>query len=367
MQLKRLPQQGGTNVALPNLPAANFTAAAPWTAIIPIDRDMYLWGLILNLRFRLTTAVAAGLVQNAENPFNAIRAIRVTYNHEVFGAKTIINLRGATLYRRAHIFYGTPPPAAAAVLVANAAYDVQLEYPIPFVLESVDESEQWQTLLDAPRCSSLQLEIDFAAGIDFVSTGVGTTYVWTQFGNAAASMPELRVTKLIPLGLKGSPYTARVEKNDVVNVIAAAQTEQQRIGNELPTGNTVRMLLLKQYTQDVLVGAPCAVLMVAPAVPAAAGMTTIQLLKDDQPIRNWQMWHDAEEQCLIERKLAAWPPGYVLIDFAEFGTLRDALLTQDYPANKSRLEFKGNINALANNRLDFIVDQVFANPNKAAV
>jgi hypothetical protein len=362
MQLKRLPQQGGINVALPILPAANFTAAAPWTAIIPIDRDMYLWGLELHLKFRVAIG-AFVIVNNAENPFNFIRAVRVSYNHDIFGAKTIINLRGATLYRRAHMFYGVPPTAATPIGPGIANWDVILHYSIPFVLESVDESEQWQTLLDAPRCSSLQLEIDFAAGRDYGVPAGATTYVFTQFGGAAGT-PELRVTKLIPLGLKGSPYTARVEKVDVMNAIALAQTEQQRIGNEIPTGNTVRMLLLKQYTQDAGVAAPCAVAMTAPVLVAAPGMTSIRLLKDDTPIRSWDLWHDAEEECQLAKHLAAWPPGYVLIDFAEFGTLRDALLTQDYPANKSRLEFKGLINALATNSVDFGIDQVFANPNK---
>lgn len=358
MQLQRLPQLGGTNIALPVLPLANF--AAPWTAIIPLDRDRYLYGVELVMRFRLTTAVAPGVAVNAEAPFNLIRRVRVVMNHEIYGAKTIVNLPGGTLYRRAHIFNTVPPAATGGIAVGNAAYDISVHWPIPFVLEGVTEREQIATLLDAPRCSSLQLEIDFGSGPDLVQTGVGTTYAWAQIGGGGN--PLLNITKLIPLGFQGAPYTSIVLKTDVMNPIALAQTEQQRIGAEIATGDTIRSLILKQYTQDPLIGVSCPAVMIGPILVGAAGMTTILLKRNQQQIREWRLWHDAEEQNQQQRRVLAWPPGYVIVDFAEFGTMGDALYTQDYPQNKTRLEVAGTINALANNCVDFIVDQVLPNP-----
>jgi hypothetical protein len=358
MQLKRSPQLGGNNIVLPVLPAANF--AAPWTAIIPIDRDMYLWGLDLNLRFRLTTAVAPGAAVNAEAAFGLIRRVRVVMNHEIFGNKTFINLAGSTLYRRAHIFGGVPPTAIGGIAVGNAAYDCEVHYPIPFVVESVYESEQIGTLLDAPRCSSLQVEIDFGVGTDLVQTGGGTTYAFAAFGGGGN--PELTIEKLLPLGFKGSPLRPMVQKFDVVNPIAAAQTEQQRIGNEIPTGDTIRMLMLKQYVQDAATAVPCAQTMTSPVLAAAAGMTSIQIKRNSQPIREYRRWRDCEFENQWRRRLAAWPAGYTLFDFAEFGTLNDALYTQDYPANKTRLEVSGLVNALAANVVEFIYDVVLPNP-----
>ena len=120
MNIKRVPQQG--------VPAtASAFIEGKQTLVVPLDRQQYLYGLIIKFLGRLTIGGGAGAAVNAEAPFSLFNRIRVVTNSSLYGSKQPINLSGATIYRRAHIFSSVAPIAAGSLATAAANYDIEVD------------------------------------------------------------------------------------------------------------------------------------------------------------------------------------------------------------------------------------------------
>lgn len=356
MNLKRKPQQ--TN--LPALTSAFIEALGSVT--IPLDRQQYLWGVILDFYGRLTTAGGAGAAVNLEAPQSIFRRIRVTQNHEIFGSKMRCNRTGASLFRMYHCISRTAGIAssAPALAVGNAAYDLHVQTVVPFVLPGLPDRSTIPFLLDGPRCGALNLEIDFARGADLVTTGGATTWTWAAFGGGGN--PSLFVTLLQVNGLKHLPKTGMVAFLDRVDSLAAANPIDNQIGNDLRLDGALARYWYKQYVQDPLQQVTCAATANSPNTLAAGGLVTPQFFVDTVPIRHYSVWSMLEAEGKQDRQLEVWPPGYGLLDFVEDSDLRDFIAVQDLVKSGHKIGVGGLNNALANGQLESGFDLIYPNP-----
>lgn len=364
MNTKRKPQYG-----VPLITSALIESKQ--TVRVDLDRQQYLAGLIIKFSGRLTTAGGAGASVNAEAPFSLLNRIRVTMNHSLFGSKLPVNLSGATVYRRAHIISGTAPVASGSLATANAAYDIEVDWPVMFFLEKSPSQSVLASLLSAPLCSQLTLEMDFNNGAALIPTGGATTYAWSQYGSAAGN-PELDVTLLQVNGLTVNPKTVLVTKTDQLTDLTQGVGQDQQVGNELPIGYTVARIWLKQYVKDALASAYVAATMNSPKVTSAAGFVSPQIQIDRVAIRQYNKWSQLESENKNHWQLQTWPAGYGVIDFLEgshygspVGSVSDLLLTQSIAVKKGTLTVSGQNNALANGELEVGVDQLFPIPAQA--
>lgn len=356
MNLKRLPQQ----LQIPALTSA-FIEGLP-TLNIPLDRQQYLWGVLVDFYGRLTIGGANGAAVNAEAPQNLFRRIRVTQNHEIFGSKMRVNRTGASLFRMYQAFNGTMGLNAStpALAVGMANYDLHLQLCLPFVLPGLSERATIPFLLDAPRCGALNLEIDLAHGADLVQTGGATTWTWSAFGGGGN--PSLYVTLLQVNGLKHLPKTAMVAFLDRVDSLAAANAIDNQIGNDLRLDGALARLWLKQYVQDAAQQPTCAATMNSPDTPAASGLVHPQFFIDAKSIRDYRQWTQLEAENKQDRQLEAWPTGYGLVDFVEDGDLREIVPAGDLIKTGHKLGIGGLNNALANGQLETGWDLLYPNP-----
>lgn len=346
MNLKRKPQQGGSNPT----PTSAQIQGGGLTLRWDLDRDQYLWGIDISFLGRLTTAGGAAASVNAEAGPSLINRMRVSMNHPQWGARTIVNLSGASVFRRAHIMNGTAPVNAGGLAVANAAYDMEVHWPCPFVLENLPDPVTRQMLLDAPNTSQLTLEIDINPGAALLPTGGATTYAWAAFGGGGN--PRFDVTLIQPNGFKAAPKQALVTRIDRNDSIAAAVGVDNQIGQVLTLKGFLARTWLKQYVQDALQAVDVAATMNNPQIIGATGFVTPQFQVDRKAIRQWTLFTQLQQEGKVDKHLEVWPNGYGLIDFMEDGVLSDALDADYYSKNGHTLTIAGLVNALANGRLE---------------
>lgn len=360
MNLKRTPQLGVPAVTSANIEGGGFTL------VVDLDREQYLYGVDVSFIGRLTTAGGAAASINAEAPQSIIQRARVTYNHEKYGSKGPINLSGASLFRRAHIQAGTAPLLVnGGLAVANAPYDMIVHYPIIFPVENLGDLETQAQLLDAPHCGSLRLELDLSPGAALAPTGGATTYTWANFGGGGN--PQFLVNLIQPNGYKGAPYTARVEKYDRNDSLAAAIALGNQVGNELVLGGALCHLYLKQYVQDALQAVDIAATMNTPNLTTAVGLSRPQFQIDRKAIRDYSVWRQLEMENKVDYETETWPTGYGVIAMVEgalgkTGKMADALDTRLLQLQKRIVSVGGLNNALASGRLEIGWTQVFGVP-----
>ena len=365
MNIKRKPQSG--------IPAINSAfIEGKNTLRFDLDRQQYLAGIIVKFMGRLTTAGGAAASVNAEAPASLINRIRVNMNHSLYGSKLPINLSGASIYRRAHILSSTAPIASGSLATANAAYDIEVDYPIFFFLEGVPDQAMLGTLLSAPLCSSLNVELDFNQGAALLPTGGATTYAWSAYGSAAGS-PSVFCTLLQVNGLNSNPKTVLVTKTDQLALLTNGIGQDQQVGNELPVGYTIARVWLKQFAQDPLQSAYVAASMNSPKTTSANGFVSPQLQVNRVAIRQYDIWAQLESENKNHFGVENWPAGYGVFDFTEggsysgvVGSVANLLYTQTIAVKKGTLTVSGQNNALANGQLEIGVDQIFPIPYKGA-
>lgn len=346
MNLKRKPQQGGSNPT----PTSAQIQAGGLTLRWDLDRDQYLYGIDVSFLGRLTTGGGNAAAVNAEAGPSLINRMRVSMNHPVWGARTIVNLSGASVFRRAHIMNGTAPVNAGGLAVAQAAYDMEVHWPCPFVLENLPDPVTRQMLLDAPNCSNLVLELDINPGAALLPTGGATTWTWAAFGGGGN--PRFDVTLIQPNGFKAAPKSALVTRIDRNDPITAAVGIDNQIGNPLILKGFLARTWLKQYVNDPLVAIDVAFTMNNPQTLAATGLVTPQFQVDRKAIRQWTLFTQLQQEGKVDNHLEAWPNGYGLINFMEDGVLSDAMDANFYSMNGHTLAIAGLVNALANGRLE---------------
>ena len=169
---------------------------------IPLDKP--LWGMLLEVRYRLATVVGTGSepVVNAEGAINFIQRVRVVGTHKRFGTREIVNMRGASLYeleKKYSFGMGCPVvsnlPAAGAALVTATNYDVNFVLPVPFVPRGIPKLQQMMFLVRNDEWATFDVYVTFGDLTAIAAAAIGGTgtATFTDYGSAAGT-PRVRVT-----------------------------------------------------------------------------------------------------------------------------------------------------------------------------
>src|SRR5881396_1852692 len=169
---------------------------------IPLDKP--LWGMLVEVRYRLATVVGTGAEPNvnAEGALNFIQRIRVVGTHKRFGTREIVNMRGATLYEleQKYSFGMASPlisnlPAAGAPLVTATNYNVNFVIPVPFVPRGIPKLQQMMFLVRNDEWATFDVYVTFGDLTAIAAAAIGGTgtATFSDFG-AAGGTSRVRIT-----------------------------------------------------------------------------------------------------------------------------------------------------------------------------
>lgn len=354
MQIKSLPEK---TVALTM--TAGTGGGSTQNVIQSLLNDRYLHGYDLVFRGRLAIGVAVGTAVLPEAPQNIFRRVRVEIHHTIFGTQSIIDLPGATLFQRAKLFNKLAPHTFGTALgTAVGNYDIGVVLPLIFPLENVVEQQEFQTLLDAVRTSSIQIFLDMAPGADLVTPGGTTTFTWTAYGSGAGN-PTVDVVQRVVNGLSHLPETDLVLKHDRVDGLNNAVALTNPNGQYLPRGNDIRLIGLKQYTASAN-GIDVVSAALNPIVDTDNGIAHPQILVGKTPIRDYPTW----QALVAENKMLygiAPDSGYGIVDFVNRGSRFDALAASRFAINQKQWGYGGLINAAgASSQVEVFFDEILS-------
>lgn len=215
---------------------------------IPLDKP--LWGMLLEVRYRVVTTGAVGNVA-AEGAVNFIQRVRVVGTHKRFGTREIVNLRGATLYEleKKYSFGMAAPlisnlPAAGAGFAAST-YDVNFILPCPFVPRGIPKLQQMMFLVRNDEWATFDIYVTFG---DITAIGVSpqTTAVFTDFGGGGVPRVRVTVIRSILGEARGliQPAVFRRQFLPLTTVLTAASLSDSAI-QDLDVGFKVAAYLVK--------------------------------------------------------------------------------------------------------------------------
>lgn len=338
------------------------------TEFIPVGdltRPKWMWGLLCELKGRLTITVAAGLVANAEAPQSLINYIKVDGIHKVLGQRTIFYERGPSVIASANMYgrgrnltlvNGGIVPGAANTAIGT--YDFDIAFLIPFPPQGLPLNQQALFMLKTEDWKQLQIRVSFGDATALFGNLNGGTYTFSGFGGVGAA-PIFSINTIEPqLGsFRNSINPALVQRTwqDITTPMTASNLNDGLLA-QLSVGLRHRGLIFKQGV--LRTGASGGVTAFA---TLADTLITRPLVKLDQAlIRNpkntfaskeWTGWAQAASQ----------PPGYGLVEFAEGGDIRTV-----FPAHKlttaNKFEFRGDVTAAANQQGELIEERIEGNP-----
>lgn len=355
MQIKNIADQ------VMSIPAASMSAPQTGLAFpASVNTGQYLQGLDLEFQGRLTVGTAVGGAVTPEAPWCLFKRVYVDIVHAIYGSVRLISLPGGTLLRRAQ-FYNriTPISNGTTLATAEGAYDIDFHLPLIFPLEQVVQGQVANTLLDAPRCSSIRVSFDLGSGPEIITSGGTTTYTWSQYGSGAGN-PIVNLNRRVVNGFTQNPLTNLVMKSDRVDTLANAVQPGSYNGQPLPVGaNFIRSIWFKQYLPSV-VSNDVPLTMLSPIKPTDTGLADPQVYINSTLIRDFQTWQIAVNDTQ-RRFQVAIPAGYAVVDFVADGLAQDALNAQAIGQSRSVLNYGGLINASSTGLIEVALDQVMPN------
>jgi hypothetical protein len=304
-------------------PGATLFLPRPIPLSRPLESLKVIW------RGRLVVGVADYTAAAAESPQTVISRIRVRGTHASFNQLTPIDMSGATIFAWHRLFQsrgnaayingtlqpalGVPLAQTVANLGAQATYDLEVHYSIPFapVLGPAGRSSLVPFMLQPDDWQdSLQLEIVCGDRTSFGTPAGGTTTVFTAFGSAAGS-PSI--------GVYGN-YAILGPLAGRVNGVVTIRSEQPSAGAVTALANGVQLInLQKQRTTNVvaksgtqLAGAPDGVF----AAMSDVQLSRTQIIADNKPIRNTSDNFASKDYCarMFDTTI---PQGYFPLTFVD--------------------------------------------------
>jgi hypothetical protein len=340
------------------------------TEFIPVGdltRPKWMWGLLCELKGRLSIATAAALNATAEAPQSLINYIKVDGIHKVLGQRTIFYERGpsciasANMYGRGRaltLVNGGIVPNAASTAIGN--YDFDIAYLIPFPPQGIPLNQQALFMLKTEDWKQLQIRISFGDATALFGNLNGAAFTFTGFGGVGSS-PIFSINTIEPqLGsFRNSINPALVTRTwqDVTTPFTASSLTDGLLA-QLSVGLRHRGMILK--TGTIRTGASGGVTVFAQNGLSDAVVTRPLVKLDQALIRNpkntfaakeWTGWAQAATQ----------PTGYSLHEFAEGGDIRTV-----FPAHKlttaNKFEMRGDVTAAANQQGELIEERIEGNP-----
>jgi hypothetical protein len=287
--------------------------------------------------------------------------------HEIYGAEIPLDMYGPTLFNYRHIYRGFPGRNNLTAPISMQVQDLDFEFGVDFVIppETIYPQDQEFYLLDAPRCSLLELDIEWGQVINIVDGGTAANMALTDFGLTTGN-PSVDVEVIQVLDKEDLPLTALVKRMsfelDTSGSPFPVTNDKIR---DLPTGETIRSLLLRQYTRSTTAGQPTAAALtyVDPVKPEVdSGISRIGVRVNEKYIKHARSWQNLREQMRDQFNLPACPIGFAMLEWVELGNVDRALFTQDFIEKRLRLDVAGSVVTQANQRTEMTLTTIRANP-----
>lgn len=318
-----------------------------------IPTDFPLASLFIMCRGRVACTVAAGVV-TPEAPLNLIERIRIFGHHRAYGDQEILNLEGVDLWvHQAHYALCPPLALAGGLAAAVGVYDFEVAYPVEFALPMTNRRGKFYTMLDAPSFDALQLEITWCNLVDFLTAA---TFTFQAFGGVggAAGVPGVTIHKRVPLlGADAVKFAPGIVKRTFESVaFNAVGLVDGLISRNVPRGNTLRSIMIKQGTRAAQAGAWATIVNNI--------LTRPRLKVSNNSIRDYD-WNALQAITRQRYNMQLGPfPGYGIFEFVEDGNIDDGLITVDYPAKGVELQVTGDVTATANARFNLVYTEIVA-------
>ena len=347
-----------------------------------LTRPKWLWGLLLELKGRVTVATASTGATLAECPFSLLNYVRIEGQHKTLGQRQFFYLRGPSInahvnqYGRGRSISGSFPAALGPnqASLAVGSYDFDLFYMIPFPPQGIPLSQQSLFMLKTDDWRTLQIHVSFGDSTSLFHTTAGSVVTFSSYGSAGGT-PTLDIATIEPqLGsFRNSIQPALVWKTwqDVTTPMTASNLTDGLLA-ELSIGKRYRGLTFKQGVLDTARSAgvvafaqnglydPNPGLTAAFTGQSANGLSRPLVKLDQNLIRNP---HDT----LMAKEWTAYAegvsqvPGYTLIEFCEGGDIRTI-----FPAHRltsaNKFELRGDVTVVANQQGELIEEQIEGNP-----
>lgn len=339
------------------------------TLIVDIPRNLYIYKVSMTFRGRFTISSGPATSLLPEGVLNFARRIRVNFSHDIFGQDTPLDVPGPTLFTYREIYSDTPGPGLNDVTpllsLQNGSYDFVfgLDWQVP--PEKLVQKQLPWFLLDAPRCSLLQLLITWGGSGD-ASAADGATQALTAFGSGSGS-PTVDVDVLQVLDQANNPLTAMVRRQSrEVDISGSPFPVSRDLILQVPTGEGIRSILARQYVRDTTAGQPtsAALTLVDPNLVSDNGITDIGMRVGLNFIREWNTFQALQEQNAQDYGISApqWPLGTGVIEFVRNHDIDRQLFTQDFITRRLQLDIAGTVNTQSNGRVEFLTTTIKPNP-----
>lgn len=337
--------------------------------VVDIPRAFYIFGIGMTFRGRINTS-APGATLLPEGVLNFVQRVTLNMTHDIFGPDTPLDVPGATLFVYREIYSDEPGPATLDVnpllSLQNGNYDFlfHLDYQVP--PEKIVQKQLPYYLLDAPRCSLLQLKIQWG-GPNSASFMDGGAYTLTGFNGVGAS-PAVDIDVNRVLDQAHNPLTAFVRRqSSEIDLSGSPFPVTRDLIKALPTGESIRSIFLRQYVRDTTAGQPtsAALSLVDPINPGVdAGITDIGMRVNTNFIREWNSFPQLQDQNARDYGIPAsqWPEGIGVIEFVRNHDIDRVLFTQDFVTRRLSLDLSGTVVTQAAGRVEILTTSIKPNP-----
>jgi len=332
-----------------------------------LTRPKWLWGLLCELKGRVSVSVAQTGAVLAEAPQSLVNWIRVEGIHKVLGQRTIYYMRGPSSVAYANIYgRGRSLTLNNGGIIPNAAntpigsYDFDVAFLIPFPPQGIPLNQQALFMLKTEDWKTLQIRVSIGDSTALWQTTAGSTITFSAFGSGTGS-PVFSINTIEPqLGsFRNSINPALVQRTwqDITTPFTASSGVDLLLA-QLSVGLRHRGVLAKQGT---LATARSGGVTVFAQNGLTDNILTRPLVKLDQAlIRNPKNTFAAKEWTGFALE-ASQPTGYVLTEFAEGGDIRTV-----FPAHRlttaNKFEFRGDVTAGPNQQGELIEERIEGNP-----
>lgn len=339
---------------------------------IPLDKP--LWGMLLEVRYRVVTTGAVGNV-NAEGALNFIQRVRVVGTHKRFGTREIVNLRGATLYEleKKYSFGMAAPlvsnlPAAGAAFAAST-YDVNFVIPVPFVPRGIPKLQQMMFLVRNDEWATFDVYVTFG---DITAIGVSpqTTGVFSDFGGGGVPRVRLSVIRTILGEARGliQPAVFRRQFLPLTTVLTSA-TFTDSVIQDLDVGFKVVAYLVKTgINTTTATGGILAFSSLSDAIITRAKIKLDNVVIKDaiSPLTNRTYalleFGFGGSAGIAPGAASGVDTGYQTIDFCEGHDLNTSF-RGDMLNRSNKLQLAGDVTAAANQQGEVVEELLEGEPN----
>jgi hypothetical protein len=351
----------------PVVRGANLTAGQKYVLCIP--RALYILGINMTFRGRSTVTVPLTTLL-PEGLLNLVQRVQLQFTHDIYGTDTPLDVSGPALFTYKEIYDNIASPATADVTpplsVNVGTYDFTFYLSWQMPPEGILTGQVPFYLLDAPRCSLLQLSIQWG-GPGFASYADGGTYALTAYASAAG-LPSVDVDVVQVLDQTNNPLTAMVRRQcREVDLSATPFPVTRDLITIVQTGETIRSEMFRQYVRDTTAGQPtsAALTLVDPVNPGVdAGISDIGQRVNTKFIREWNSFATLQDENQKNYGMSYWPLGIGIIEYVAGlpGNIDRSLFTQDFVTRRLQLDVAGTVVTQAAGRVEILTTSIKPNP-----